>query len=249
MSPEQLTWQAAALRLALTVAAGGVVGFNRGEHGQVAGLRTVILVSVAACLAMLQVNALLPLAGKPSTSFVVMDLMRLPLGILSGMGFIGAGAIVRRGSVVAGVTTAATLWLMTTIGLCFGGGQLALGGVGTGIAVVVLWGLRPVDAKLPREQRATLVVVARTTDHLDERVRSALVRAHFEGAYHGGVYRDDGRVELEYGVRWRGDSVSVEPSELVALLSKCPGVELVRWHADGGDEKTSSSEWIGPGDG
>ncbi len=50
-----------------------------------------MLVCLAACIAMLQVNWLLPLAGRPSNSFVMKDLMRLPLGILSGMGFIGAG--------------------------------------------------------------------------------------------------------------------------------------------------------------
>ena len=66
------------------------------------------------------------MAGKTSSSFAVMDLMRLPLGILSGMGFIGAGAIVRKDSLVHGLTTAATLWFVTGLGLCFGGGQLAL---------------------------------------------------------------------------------------------------------------------------
>jgi putative Mg2+ transporter-C (MgtC) family protein len=71
---------------------------------------------------MLQVNLLLPMQGKTSSSFAVMDLMRLPLGILSGMGFIGAGAIVRKDSLVHGLTTAATLWFVTGLGLCFGGG-------------------------------------------------------------------------------------------------------------------------------
>jgi putative Mg2+ transporter-C (MgtC) family protein len=107
----QLTWQDVARRLALTVVAGALIGFNRSERGRrPAGVRTVILVSLAACVAMLQANALLSLVGKDPTSYIVMDLMRLPLGILSGMGFIGAGAILKRGSAVAGLTTAATLW-------------------------------------------------------------------------------------------------------------------------------------------
>jgi putative Mg2+ transporter-C (MgtC) family protein len=57
-------------------------------------------------------------------SIVRLDIMRLPLGILSGVGFIGAGAILRRGDTVRGVTTAATIWLVTVVGRCFGGGQL-----------------------------------------------------------------------------------------------------------------------------
>ena len=79
-----------------------------------------VLVCCAACLSMIQVNLLLPTAGKPPGSFNTLDLMRLPLGILSGMGFIGAGAITRKGDVVRGVTTAATLWIVTVLGLCFG---------------------------------------------------------------------------------------------------------------------------------
>lgn len=66
---------------------------------------------------MMQVNALLPMAGRMPDSFVANDLMRLPPGILTGVGFIGAGAIFRRGDMVVGVT-AATLWLVTVIGLC-----------------------------------------------------------------------------------------------------------------------------------
>jgi putative Mg2+ transporter-C (MgtC) family protein len=93
-----------------------LIGINRSEHGHAAGLRTTLLVCLAASLSMLQVNLLLPMTGKTSSSFAVMDLMRLPLGILSGMGFIGAGAIVRKDNFVHGLTTAATLWFVTGLG-------------------------------------------------------------------------------------------------------------------------------------
>jgi putative Mg2+ transporter-C (MgtC) family protein len=115
-----------AIRLALTMLAGGIAGLNRGARGHAAGFRTTILVCLAASIAMIQANILLPLGGKTAESFSVMDLMRLPLGILTGVGFIGGGTILKRGDLVTGVTTAATLWLVTVIGLCFGGGQLAL---------------------------------------------------------------------------------------------------------------------------
>ena len=94
--PLNIGWWEIAVRLALTVAARIWIGTNRSEHGHSAGLRTTLLVCLAASLSMLQVNLLLPMTGKTSSSFAVMDLMRLPLGILSGMGFIGAGAIVRK---------------------------------------------------------------------------------------------------------------------------------------------------------
>jgi len=105
--PLHIGWSDVALRLALTVVAGLLIGYNRTEHGKAAGLRTTLLVCLAASLAMIQVNLLLPMAGRASDSFVTNDLMRLPLGILTGVGFIGGGAILRRDNI--GVTTAATL--------------------------------------------------------------------------------------------------------------------------------------------
>lgn len=122
--PLTLQWDDIALRLVLTVIAGTLVGINRSEHGQAAGLRTTILVCLAASVAMIQMNLLMPTAGKTPESFVTLDLMRLPLGILTGMGFIGGGAILRRGNMVQGVTTAATLWIVTVIGLCLGADSL-----------------------------------------------------------------------------------------------------------------------------
>ena len=83
-----------------------------------------------------------------------MDLMRLPLGILTGVGFIGGGAILRRENMVIGVTTAATLWLATVIGLCLGAGQLGLGIVATALGIVALQGLRWVEGRLRQKIRA-----------------------------------------------------------------------------------------------
>ena len=94
--PTDIEWPAIALRLALTAIASAAIGVNRGELDRPVGLRTTMLVAITAAISMIQVNLLLPTAGKPSDSFVMLDLMRLPLGVLSGTGFIGAGAIVRR---------------------------------------------------------------------------------------------------------------------------------------------------------
>ena len=90
--PFTLTWSDAALRLLCTLIAGVLVGLDRDERGKAAGIRTNVLVCLAASLSMLLANAMLWTSGKNASSFVQLDLMRLPLGILSGMGFIGAGA-------------------------------------------------------------------------------------------------------------------------------------------------------------
>jgi len=140
--PVTIGWNQIALRLLLTVAAGLVIGFNRGEHGRPAGMRTTLLVCLAASISMIQANLLMNSVGKSHDSFIVLDLMRLPLGILSGMGFIGAGAILRKDNLVLGVTTAATLWFTTMMGLCFGGGQLGLGIAALTLGLGTVWGLK-----------------------------------------------------------------------------------------------------------
>jgi putative Mg2+ transporter-C (MgtC) family protein len=172
--PLDPTWQDIALRLALTLIAGALIGIDRGVRGHVAGLRTTMLVALAAALAMIQANILLSISGKTAASFGDMDLMRLPLGILTGVGFIGGGTILRRGEFVTGVTTAATLWVVTVIGLCFGGGQIYLGIGGTVLTVLTLSALRWFEARIPREQRVLLVVRATMQDHVPDRLNALL---------------------------------------------------------------------------
>ncbi|HXE41506.1 MAG TPA: MgtC/SapB family protein, partial [Candidatus Baltobacteraceae bacterium] len=140
--PLEIDWQEIAIRLICTVFAGAVIGFNREEHGRTAGLRTVILICLSASLAMILANLIVNMTGKKPDSFVQLDAMRLPLGILTGVGFIGAGAILRRDNLVLGVTTAATLWFVTVLGLCFGSGQIALGFAALGIGFITLTGLK-----------------------------------------------------------------------------------------------------------
>ena len=132
---------------------------------------------MAASVAMLQMNYLLPLAGRPTDSFVTNDLMRLPLGILTGVGFIGGGAILRRGSLILGVTTAATLWYVTVVGLCFGGGQMLLGWLATAIGVFVLSGLRWFENFMSVEQHASLALTLEPGGPSESEIRRQLEAA------------------------------------------------------------------------
>src|SRR5262245_36891866 len=100
--PVELTGPDLVIRLLCTLIAGAIIGYGRGERSKAAGLRTTVLVCMAGSIAMLRMNYLLPLAGRPPDSFVTNDLMRLPLGILTGVGFIGGGADLRLGSRSAG---------------------------------------------------------------------------------------------------------------------------------------------------
>jgi putative Mg2+ transporter-C (MgtC) family protein len=227
--PLTLDWPEMALRLGLALLAGTVIGLDRGERGRAAGLRTTILVCLAAAVAMLQANLLLPTAGKQPDSFVNIDVMRLPLGILTGVGFIGGGAILRRDDRVLGVTTAATLWLSTVIGLCFGGGQLGLGLAGLALATVILVGLRWVELRLPRERRGTLHLTL-APDSIDETaVRGALEQAGLRLVGCAATYRAAAMHEMRCEVRWRARATDPKPPGFVPILARRPGVLALQW--------------------
>jgi putative Mg2+ transporter-C (MgtC) family protein len=228
MNPH-LEWSDIALRLALTVAAGIVIGLNRSEHGKAAGMRTTLIVCLAASVAMIQVNLLLPMTGREPGSFVMNDLMRFPLGILTGVGFIGGGAILRRESIVIGVTTAATLWLVTVIGLCIGGGQIWLGIAATAIGVFALWCLKWGEARLAHQTRARLVVaLGPETDP-----------AELVGALEGDRLRIVARCvtidpaagsrEVTFELLWVRKEAETAPPGVVERIAAKPGVRKLRW--------------------
>jgi putative Mg2+ transporter-C (MgtC) family protein len=225
-----LGWPEIAVRLLLTVVAGTLIGLDRGEHGRPAGLRTTLLVCLAAAVSMIQTNLLLPLAGKAADSFVALDLMRLPLGILTGMGFIGAGAILKKGDIILGVTTAATLWFVTVLGLCFGGGQWELGVVALLIGLGVLRGLKRVEALLPHDRRANLAVTGALDGLSPEDLRAEIVACGVQLVSTGVSYdRDSGSWTLCCEVHWRAQSAEPPLPSFLKELSRRPGVSQLEW--------------------
>lgn len=214
-------WWEIALRLALTVAAGAVVGLNREAGGHSAGFRTTVLVTLAASLAMIQANVLLAVAGKTPSSFGNMDYMRLPLGILTGMGFIGGGAILKRGNLVSGVTTAATLWAMTVVGLCFGGGQLILGSVGTVLILSALVGFKRIDLRVRREHRARVEIAGLSDVSSICDVHSVLAAAGYRSNFLRQTSDGARASQLTvFDVKWDQKEKAGPPVDLLNLLHR-----------------------------
>lgn len=230
----ELHWPAIALRLILTICAGALLGSDRSRNGHPAGLRTVLLVTMAASVAMILANLLIPTNGKPSNSYVVMDLMRLPLGILTGVGFIGAGAIVRKDEMVLGVTTAATLWFATVVGLCLGSGQLIIGCVAAFAGYLILTSVHSLERRLEQFQPATLVLVTggRAISPLDLRAR--LEAARFRVKSISLEYLPDGqRQEIRCEVRWPSMRAAADLPAILQELERTPGLIHLTWQATG----------------
>ncbi len=228
--PLTLSWEQIALRLSCAFLAGFFIGANRDEKGRAAGMRTNVLVCLAACIAMLQANLLMNTTGKAGDSFVVLDLMRMPLGILTGIGFIGAGAILRKGEMVTGVTTAATIWLVTVIGLCFGGGQIWLGAAGTVLALATLSGLKWFEHRMDQQHQGRLTVRLNEDifpeDALRIRLQAAPVHLH-SWAVSTSPAANEKIVECE--LRWRRSSRDPFPPAAVRDLEKSVGVIHLSW--------------------
>lgn len=227
--PLSLTWHEVALRLALSAMAGGLIGLDRGEHGRPAGLRTTLLVCLAAAVAMIQTNLLLVTVGKAADSFVTLDVMRLPLGILTGMGFIGGGAILRRDSLVLGVTTAATLWFVTVIGLCFGGGQISLGIAAFLLGMFVLSGQRWFDYRMKQEQHGTLILATACDYPPEEEIQATVRKAGYKISISSVAYASPEQRQLEFKLQWRGVPQSADAPPFLRQLLKDQGVSAAQW--------------------
>ena len=135
-----------ALRLFITTLLAVAVGTEREFHGHPAGMRTMALVGVGACL--FTALGLEPLFGGRS------DPTRIAAQVVTGVGFLGAGAILRTGNEVHGLTTAASIWVVAALGMCIGFGFYFVGIFTTALVLITLVLIRPVESRLFRRAKA-----------------------------------------------------------------------------------------------
>src|SRR4051812_44253434 len=137
-----LHWAEALLRLSLAAALGGAVGFERELREREAGLRTHMLVAVGSALFTIVSAYGFHEFLTSGQSVVRADPTRIAAQIVTGIGFLGAGAIIRQGLSVRGLTTAATLWVVAAIGMASGAGYYSAAFITTAVVILSLWPLR-----------------------------------------------------------------------------------------------------------
>jgi putative Mg2+ transporter-C (MgtC) family protein len=115
------------LKLIMAVALGGLIGFERESSQKPAGFRTNILICLGAT--MMMIFSQLILQGKEASSS---DMTRIAAGVITGIGFIGAGTVIQAKGIVIGLTSAATLWAVAGLGLVIGGGYYLIAIIFTG---------------------------------------------------------------------------------------------------------------------
>jgi putative Mg2+ transporter-C (MgtC) family protein len=204
-------------RLTLAALLGGAVGAERELADQPAGLRTHMLLTIGACLFTL-VSAYG--FGGPA------DPSRLAAQIVTGIGFLGGGAILRHGLNVRGLTTAASIWATSSLGVAVGAGRYLLAVGATVLVLVTLFGLRAARDLLRRWSASREEFTLRTHAGFDVQQVAELARS--EGVAIRGLERQQGE---------DGDRVTLVaklpprylPERLLEALTRLPDVREVEW--------------------
>lgn len=132
------------IRFAVSLLVGGLIGLERQLEHKPAGLRTIILVCLGSTVMTLIAFELRPLDA---------DMGKIIAGVITGIGFLGAGAIIRAGADVHGLTTAATIWLASALGIAIGAGYYLLALIAAVLTLAVLRGLGFLERALTRDNR------------------------------------------------------------------------------------------------
>ncbi|MEK6529226.1 MAG: MgtC/SapB family protein [Nitrospirota bacterium] len=160
-------------RLLIGAIIGGAIGFERELHGRAAGFRTQLIVCLSGVLIMiLSENYYYHL--KITDPLLRIDPARIAAGALIGIGFLGAGVIVKSGFAIRGLTTAACIWIVSAIGLAIGAG-LYFEGISTAlITIIALVVLRKVEKKISIRMYKTITISTRIAENIEEAVTSVL---------------------------------------------------------------------------
>jgi putative Mg2+ transporter-C (MgtC) family protein len=149
-----------AVRLLIAALAGGLIGLEREVRGREAGLRTNLLVCMGSALVMLvsmQFGQTDLWHGGGGVNINI-DPARIAYGVMTGVGFLGAGAILQHGGAVRGLTTAAAMWCVAAIGLASGFGLYTLVAISTAMVFLALWLLESIERVLPTRQHRLITI-------------------------------------------------------------------------------------------
>jgi len=222
-----LNWDESLLRLSLAAVLGGMIGVERELREREAGLRTHLLVALG--------SALFTIVGAygfhafldSGQSVVRADPTRIAAQIVTGIGFLGAGAIIRQGLSVRGLTTAATLWVVAAVGLAAGAGYYSAAVITTAVVLIALWPLRIAAYRILRRFRADdgrLLVELPAGTPLGELIDEIELAGARIAAIEVSQEGDRRRLQLDVALP-RG----VAAPRLVARIADVPNVVDVRW--------------------
>jgi putative Mg2+ transporter-C (MgtC) family protein len=208
-----------ALRLLIATGLGGLIGLQRELSGKPAGLRTNMLICLGAAL-ITHVSIMLP------TRFGVGDPARIAAQIVAGIGFLGAGTIMRSRHAVHGLTSAATIWVVAAVGLAVGAGYERQAAFATVVIMIALAGLGRAEARLLGQSTMTAsLIVDDAAAGPDELLRRLGVRRLLSRKW-----TQIGSGRARFYVVWRG--TEGEATRLASAAAAIPGLSVESWEVE-----------------
>ena len=211
------------VRLGAALGAGGLIGLERSYHGRPAGFRTHTLVCLSSALLMLVTVYESQWFVPHGDSRVVIDPTRMAQGIMTGIGFLGAGVIMREGLSVRGLTTAASIWATAAIGILFGIGFYVPALLAVAATLGTLSSFRWIESRMPTEFYAQFHVKCRRATVMPEAdLRVIAKEAGFSIANMTFALTDDGQsFEYHMGIK------TLNPGNLHMLSERLKGESSV----------------------
>ncbi len=206
--------------LGAALLAGSMIGIERSFNGRPAGFRTHVLVCVSSTLLMLATTYHPSWLGRVPLETVRTDPTRMAQGIMTGIGFLGAGVIFKEGLNVRGLTTAASIWITAAIGTLIGIGFVLPAGIATGITLFTLALFRFFEARMPTRYFVRCVIRVRRDAMLPEHELRALFERHHFSTTTMGYHLTTGGDILEYQTLIRAVDRKNLRSLCEALLSR-----------------------------
>jgi putative Mg2+ transporter-C (MgtC) family protein len=213
--------------MGVSILFGASIGYERERSGRPAGLRTHLLVSIASSSFMLVSTQFIFFQKYLHEDMIAVDPSRIAASVVSGVGFLGAGAILRTGFNIQGLTTAASLWLVSAIGLACGAGMFFVGSVATVTSLLGLVLLRKVEGKhwrlLQRRVGLTMEVGANLNEILSQ-VKKINVLVSEEDV---DLNLKDGLSHVQFDARLQDQGML---EDMISYLKSVNGISHIKVH-------------------
>lgn len=185
-------------RLLLALLAGGVIGLERAFHGRPAGIRTHSLVCVSSALLMLLTYYQWDILKDMPIETIRVDPTRMAQGIMTGIGFLGAGVIMREKLTIRGLTTAASIWMVASIGIMVGMGFHIAAFAAVAITLIVLSFFSKIEASMPTRRFGRLMVRFKRSDVISKDELIEVISGCDITPYHPSYHLEDEGRTFQY---------------------------------------------------
>lgn len=211
-------------RMLAAVVIGGLIGLDRAYRGRSAGFRTHILVCLASALLMQLMEYQWQALPTPQLDTVRVDPTRMAQGIMTGIGFLGAGVIMQHQQIVRGLTTAASIWITAAIGIVVGAGDYVAAFVCTVLVLITLGAFSSVVDHMPTRHYAWLTVSFKRHESLTQDDLEAMLETHRTRLSNFAYKLEDGGNVIAYQMTLR----TTNPKRFSAVAGSLMALEQVR---------------------